>query len=539
MADTVPIAGGIGPAGPVILPNRFDGVELEVTRSDDDLILSGPNGEEFQVSGYYTVQPLRLIQIGDEPATSATIDAIAVLRSGQGFIIDADGDVVTGSEDLSDFETAGGNEAGGNAPNGEFLDNFFASFLETAVSQLGVPAPPEFPPPPKPFIQNNTPIPSDGDDGDDENDDNGGDGGPPPNHEPVASDDLFASDENVPLVMTAAQLLSNDSDPDGDTLQITNPDNAVNGSIVDNEDGTFTFTPDTDFDGDASFEYEISDGNGGTDTAVVTLTIVDVAGMPDVVINGDNGDNSLSGMNDMDLINGLGGDDMLNGGGGDDRIYGGTGDDQLDGGADNDRLFGGPGADELRGGDGDDTLYIDSEDTVVEGGDGADTVYVQGSGDINLMLMDTGIEIVQSNSGADNLDATGNTTAVFLFGGDGDDTLTGGNGNDVLTGDGGNDILIGGPGNDRLFGSAGDDIFVFLSGLGADLIFDFTDGDRLWFQGPEFTVAGIQIAQVASNANVTGAPGSIFSLVGTDISVFDDYAVTELADGTIEVAPVV
>ena len=36
--------------------------------------------------------------------------------------------------------------------------------------------------------------------------------------------------------------------------------NPVNGTIVDNGDGTFTFTPAANFSGTASFDYTVSDG---------------------------------------------------------------------------------------------------------------------------------------------------------------------------------------------------------------------------------------------------------------------------------------
>src|SRR5680860_1632738 len=65
----------------------------------------------------------------------------------------------------------------------------------------------------------------------------------------------------------------NDTDPDGDELTITGVDNAVNGEVVLNENGTVTFTPTENFNGEASFEYTISDGNGRFDTATVTVNV--------------------------------------------------------------------------------------------------------------------------------------------------------------------------------------------------------------------------------------------------------------------------
>ncbi|MEX2311148.1 MAG: cadherin-like domain-containing protein, partial [Rhodospirillales bacterium] len=45
------------------------------------------------------------------------------------------------------------------------------------------------------------------------------------------------------------------------------------GSIVDNQDGTFTFTPDENWNGETDFTYTVSDGEGGTDTATVSITV--------------------------------------------------------------------------------------------------------------------------------------------------------------------------------------------------------------------------------------------------------------------------
>src|SRR5680860_1879428 len=72
----------------------------------------------------------------------------------------------------------------------------------------------------------------------------------------------------------------NDTDPDGDELTITGVDNAVNGEVVLNENGTVTFTPTENFNGEASLEYTISDGNGGTDSATVTVNVNPVNDAP-------------------------------------------------------------------------------------------------------------------------------------------------------------------------------------------------------------------------------------------------------------------
>ena len=92
----------------------------------------------------------------------------------------------------------------------------------------------------------------------------------PPNHPPVAVDDLGAGPEDAPITVN---VLVNDSDPDSDPLDIVAVTGGANGSAVDNGDGTVTYTPNPDFNGTDTFTYTISDGHGGTDTATVDVTV--------------------------------------------------------------------------------------------------------------------------------------------------------------------------------------------------------------------------------------------------------------------------
>jgi VCBS repeat-containing protein len=100
-------------------------------------------------------------------------------------------------------------------------------------------------------------------------------------------------------------------------------------------------------------------------------------------INGNEGNNRLTGTSRNDVINGNGGNDRLNGGSGADILNGGAGKDELNGGSGNDVLDGGSGSDELEGGSGNDTLiYTLAENNVIgkttydeyDGGSGSDTL---------------------------------------------------------------------------------------------------------------------------------------------------------------------
>ncbi|MEO1585132.1 MAG: cadherin-like domain-containing protein, partial [Planctomycetota bacterium] len=85
--------------------------------------------------------------------------------------------------------------------------------------------------------------------------------------------DAFRTSEDTPLTIDAAKLLENDGDGDGDALSIASVQDAVNGSVTLNGDGSITFTPDPDTNGTASFSYTVDDGNGGTDTATVSIEV--------------------------------------------------------------------------------------------------------------------------------------------------------------------------------------------------------------------------------------------------------------------------
>ena len=96
----------------------------------------------------------------------------------------------------------------------------------------------------------------------------------PVNDDPVAVDDFgFTTPEDTPITIAFSDLLANDSDADGDTLEIDARAAEINGIVQLNDDETFTFTPDADFSGVASFDYFVNDGNGGTDRATVEIIV--------------------------------------------------------------------------------------------------------------------------------------------------------------------------------------------------------------------------------------------------------------------------
>ena len=89
------------------------------------------------------------------------------------------------------------------------------------------------------------------------------------NDGPVAQNDVATVDEDSSVII---DVLSNDSDLDGDSLTVTTA-SAANGSVVINIDGTVTYTPNADFNGQDTISYEISDGQGGTATAEAAVSV--------------------------------------------------------------------------------------------------------------------------------------------------------------------------------------------------------------------------------------------------------------------------
>ncbi|GJM28419.1 MAG: hypothetical protein DHS20C17_10540 [Cyclobacteriaceae bacterium] len=95
--------------------------------------------------------------------------------------------------------------------------------------------------------------------------------------EPVANDDAFSTDKNTSLTVDAPGVLANDTDPNQDIITVIDydPTGTKGGTVVVNPDGSLTFTPAEDSVGIDTFTYVISDGNGNSDTAVVSVTIIE------------------------------------------------------------------------------------------------------------------------------------------------------------------------------------------------------------------------------------------------------------------------
>lgn len=102
----------------------------------------------------------------------------------------------------------------------------------------------------------------------------------PINDAPALVDDTVATDEDTPVDIN---VLSNDSDLEGDSLTVTALGAARNGTVVTNTDSTIRYIPDADYNGQDDFSYTTEDGNGGSNSAMVTIIIEPVDDPPEGV----------------------------------------------------------------------------------------------------------------------------------------------------------------------------------------------------------------------------------------------------------------
>jgi large repetitive protein len=142
----------------------------------------------------------------------------------------------------------------------------------------------------------------------------------PGNDVPVAVADTFTLNEDESLTVTsAAGVLANDSDIDGDTLTASLVSGPAQGSLTLNADGSFSYTPTANWSGSDSFTYRTFDGTNFSNPVTVTLNVVPVADTPDLQLNGSrvlastdfesaalNGASWSAGINSAGLNNGVG-----------------------------------------------------------------------------------------------------------------------------------------------------------------------------------------------------------------------------------------
>ncbi len=92
-------------------------------------------------------------------------------------------------------------------------------------------------------------------------------------------DDSVSGNEDTAVV---DNILSNDSDVDGDALTASAVSGPSNGSLTLNADGSFSYTPNANWNGTDSFTYTANDGALDSNVATVTITVNPVNDTPTV-----------------------------------------------------------------------------------------------------------------------------------------------------------------------------------------------------------------------------------------------------------------
>ena len=263
------------------------------------------------------------------------------------------------------------------------------------------------------------------------------------------------------------------------------------------------------------------------------------------IIRGGNGNDTLTGQFGNDRLLGGDGNDELFGNTGENELYGGTGDDVIYGGDLNDLIFGDAGDDTLWGFEGDDringftgndSLHGNDGDDVINGHDGDDNIWADNGSDTiyagagnDWISGGTGDDVIRGENGADHVLAgdgddfvNGGDTTDRIFGGNGDDTLVGGNANNFLYGQNGNDILRGGANSDTIEGGSGND--TLYGEDGDDNLYGNSGRDRLFGNnGNDGLFGGIG----SSNDQLTGGRGSDRFLLWATADTAQDTGATE------------
>jgi hypothetical protein len=97
-----------------------------------------------------------------------------------------------------------------------------------------------------------------------------------PNRPPIAEDDAMTVTEDGTVLI---DVLGNDTDPDGDALEIVSVSAPLHGTAV-LEDNRIRYTPSVNYHGTDELVYVVRDGRGGEDTARVAINVTPVNDLP-------------------------------------------------------------------------------------------------------------------------------------------------------------------------------------------------------------------------------------------------------------------
>lgn len=101
---------------------------------------------------------------------------------------------------------------------------------------------------------------------------------------------LAAGTEDTAYMITATNLLKGFTDAENNPLSVSGL-TATNGSLVNNNNGTFTFTPTRNFNGTVNLSYNVVDDNSGSTAATQSFLVAPVK--DDFDFNGDGKDDII------------------------------------------------------------------------------------------------------------------------------------------------------------------------------------------------------------------------------------------------------
>jgi len=124
------------------------------------------------------------------------------------------------------------------------------------------------------------------------------------NHAPIAEDDEYVTDEDVPLSIASPGVLANDHDADpGDIITAELESGPQHGTLSLFPEGGFGYIPHADWSGTDSFTYRVFDGIDYGNTATVTIVVNSVNDAPVAVDDDYVGPEDLALIGDAVLLN--------------------------------------------------------------------------------------------------------------------------------------------------------------------------------------------------------------------------------------------
>ena len=399
---------------------------------------------------------------------------------------------------------------------------------------------------------------------------------------PVANDDNFEIFEDVVTVISAADILANDTDIDGDELTII----SVSGPAYLDENGNVVVTPPLNSTSGLFIDYTVSDGFDGTDSATIYVDIIPVNDAPFAI------EDSFESYRDLPIVlrisDLLGNDYDLedtqgiiqtaltflsaqNTSEGSISVYGDefvvieiadgfTGEvsfdytisdsdgatdtavvtgavlderpDTITGTSDRDLLIGSRFGETIEGLDGNDDIFAREGDDFIIGGDGGDNID-GGSGidTISYSGSNIGIRVDLETRLGQGGHAQGDliTDVENIIGTEYQDQLFGDLNVNVLTGLGGSDTLDGRAGDDILDGGAGDDELI--GGIGAD---DLRGGEGADTANYADSDAAVTVSLITGTGTGGHAEGDILSgIENLDGSLLDDTLIGDDQDNVL------